>query len=210
MLINYRQPLRSQPSISIGLSTSLIIFWHELSVPRYEAPVSQVAAFLSFMICWISGLMKRRTTTANQCLLLYLWIGFFELDAFCADTPAASRTFEQQLTHGGGPNLYEASTARAKMNTKMSEIVFLVVAAAMASPDEQRRLSPLQSMLSSLVRDVTVCYTFSSSIFRFPIYIGSTRSRRHIAADSSRSDVATRLEQVIYTFSIVMTSCVEK
>lgn len=116
----------------------------------------------------------------------------------------------QHLAGDSHPDLYKASAIRARMTTETNRKVSGVVAATMAGPDEQRRPSPLCSMLSSLVRNSTVFCLFCSFIALFVTDAGSTWSRGCVAADSSRTSPAARFEQVMYTLSIFMASHVAK
>lgn len=77
----------------------------------------------------------------------------------------------------------------------------------MARRHEQYGPDLLLNMLSSLVRGAKVYSPLSSFLSTFFTSIGSARFRSLVVADSSRTDVTTGLEQIMYASSIVMASC---
>lgn len=74
----------------------------------------------------------------------------------------------------------------------------------MGRPDENSRQSLLQRMLKSPVDDRNTLCPFGHIIFRFLTDVGSVRSKSRVAVDSVCTSVATQLEQVTYTTSIIM------
>lgn len=105
----------------------------------------------------------------------------------------------QHVDDGSNPDIYQGSSIRARMATKTNGRVFLVTVDAVAGLDEQRHPSPLRNILSSFVQDADL-YCLSSSLnSSLFIEIRSARSRGCVTADSYRTDVATRFEQVMHT-----------
>lgn len=129
-----------------------------------------------------------------------------KLDALETDTVPEVRSSAQQTASGNDSELYQPSAFQAKMRTKTNGMVYRVVVAALARPDEQRLLSPLCSMLSSLIPDVAMYCAFSSLVSPFFADTRSARSRGRVVANSFCAVVAVRLEQVMDTSSVAIVS----
>lgn len=137
--------------------------------------------WIFFFVCWVL-LGTRLDEAANDyCKPMSFatfkdWF-FVKLDAFRADAPPALRTLAQNAVVGSESDFHQASAIRAKarLSKKADGRVLCVASEVLARPHEQRRSSPLYSMLSSVVRGTTI-YCFSSSlVFVFLTDTGSVR-----------------------------------
>lgn len=120
------------------------------------------------------------------------------------------RTMMQLVFDGSDPDLWQGLAVRAKVKADTNERVFRVVAAAAAGPDERRRASLLRNMFYLFVQDVIIYCSSSSHTSNFSMDIGSARLGFCVAADTFRTDMAARFEDVGYTSCIVMASCLTK
>lgn len=95
---------------------------------------------------------------------------------------------------------------RARLNTEASGNYSWVVTAAMACPDEQRRLSLLPRRFEVLGEDPDVLCLLGPPASLFVTKTGILYSRGRLVVDSFCTSVATRFEQVEYTSSITRVS----
>lgn len=97
----------------------------------------------------------------------------------------------QQVVPGSDRNLYQASAFHGKLNTKSNGRFFRVVVAVMARPSEQRRQSPQQRLLKSLLEISNVMCSFDPIISLFLKDTGPLRYKGRVAVECFRTIVAS-------------------
>lgn len=192
-------------SLPFNLHCSFLPPFHRDS-PTMRTPPSQARTFFFACVSCLDFCLEEAQAVYRKSVFITKFLDYVigKVETLSAAAPPFFTDSVQLAVPGTDLDRHQAFSVLGRLNENSKGRNFGVTVTVMARPDVQRRQILLRRMLTSLVEVPIVLCPFGFLIFSFLTDSGSVRSKGRTAVEIFRTSVIIQIEQVMYTFFIII------